>query len=357
MPLSSLWNRKASWRTASKAARSSEAEDEGASQTGPDRRFISKLAARSRPGSIDELAGSRFAGRLIKARRSGDQQPIDFHKVYIERGLAGIGAFSRVSVLHRVHDTDGEGKFACKVLRLAPDPADSTTPELSTVSQVENEIGILKRLKHPNVLELTDVFVEPDAYRLVTPLHSGGDLLEALRYRGSFTEDDARTIMRSVLGALKHIHSHGIAHRDLKLENLLLAEPHDLSRIVLIDFGLATDMTDNPCGSACGTPMYVAPEVISDVDSRTGLSRYGCGCDVWSAGVVLFMLLSGSPPFSSANVKDLMKEIRTATVRFHDPVWHLISDEARSLIMALLTAAPEDRITVDAALNHRWFDL
>jgi len=281
---------------------------------------------------------------------------LHFEDKYVTREVIGVGAFSQVSLVSRVGEEAGEN-LACKTLRMSKRLDEPKTIEISSIEQVRNEVAVLKQLDHPNVPKLVDVFIGPDTCRLVMPILRGGDLLEALRFRGSFAEEDARTIMASILSALKHIHSLGIAHRDLKLENLLLAEPHDLSRVVLIDYGLAKTMRDDPFGSACGTPMYVAPEVVTNVDNRTGLSRYGCEVDIWSAGVVLFMLLSGSPPFLATSVLELLKEVRCGRVFVDDPVWHMVSDEAKDLLRGLLTVDPTKRISIDAALAHPWFAL
>lgn len=337
-------------------------------QTENARRRVSMGLAR--PGvrdSCDDRDGARPDGRFTSLFRSltPDKSRTDsgklfskdsFESRYVEGDVLGLGAFSSVTLVRRaVVRRGGATTMACKLLRLSADQTDPAPAELSTAEQVLNEVSILRRLDHPNISKLVEVFEERDCFRLVMPLLSGGDLLSALRFRGSFAEDDARTIMRCLLSALQHTHSHGIAHRDIKLENLLLAEPHDLSRVVLIDFGLAKALRDDPYGSACGTPVYVAPEVITDVDRVTGLSRYGCECDLWSAGVVMYMLLSGSPPFTSTDVTSLLRQVRAAVVRFHDPSWELVSTEAKDLIRGLLTASPRARMTAGEALAHSWF--
>ena len=149
---------------------------------------------------------------------------------------------------------------------------------------------------------------------------------------------------------IQYLHSVNIVHRDLKLENLLLAGKDDITTIKIADFGLAKRAMNGYMETVCGTPQYVAPEVIKPVPGVV----YGPECDLWSCGVVLFTILAGYPPFYNENTPALFRQIRKGAFSFDDPVWDEVSDDAKDLIRKLLTVSPEDRITTEGCLKHKW---
>ncbi len=130
----------------------------------------------------------------------------------------------------------------------------------------------------------------------------------------------------------------------------MLERHNDVSRIKLVDFGLAADPDEDPMTAVCGTPQYVAPELLRGVMGH----RYGPECDIWSAGVLLFNLLAGYPPFHSNCIKNLLHKVANGAIDFHDPVWELISPSAIDLVLKLLTVDPQQRITLAEALQHPW---
>mmetsp|Transcript_19575 Transcript_19575/g.49440 ORF Transcript_19575/g.49440 Transcript_19575/m.49440 type:complete len:311 (+) Transcript_19575:288-1220(+) len=277
-------------------------------------------------------------------------------KYKLERVL-GVGSFSVVKLA--VDRATGE-KFACKIINLAD--ASSLSGVAATgeamFDDVEREIATHAALSHPNVLRLVEYYRTDRKIFVIMELLTGGDLLDALSERGSFAEDDARELFRQLLEALKYMHGAGIVHRDIKLENLLLVREGDISRVKLADFGLSAQLQAKAPGQSglstvCGTPTYVAPEVLL---SKSG-NPYGPACDLWSAGVLLFNLLSGYPPFHESNLTQLFSSIRKGLKPYEfmkDPSWSLVSSEAKDLIAQLLVTDPTARKTAAEALQHPW---
>ena len=178
----------------------------------------------------------------------------------------------------------------------------------------------------------------------------GSDLLAALANRGSFNEGDARLIMRQLLMALDRVHGAGVVHRDIKLDNILLPSADDLTEIKLCDFGLTGIVTPSEprLSTRCGTPLYVAPEVLARD------CRYDTKVDMWSAGVVLYMLLAGSPPFYSSTLQGILQRIESGEISLSGPAWGRVTPEAKDFVRALLTKDPERRLSAEEAMAHPW---
>jgi len=206
---------------------------------------------------------------------------------------------------------------------------------------------------------LAEYFEEAGRMYIIMELLSGGELLEALlnKEKGNdgtearYSESDARIIFRQLINGVKYLHDIKIVHRDLKLENLLLAKKGDINTIKIADFGLAKKYGQAALSTICGTPQYVAPEVIKGGSQPY---TYGRECDLWSCGIILFILLGGYPPFYDDSEPKLFRKIREGKYDMDDPVWKVISPEAKDLIAKLLCVDPEKRYTVDQVLNHPW---
>jgi calcium/calmodulin-dependent protein kinase I len=179
-------------------------------------------------------------------------------------------------------------------------------------------------------------------------LVSGGELFDRIVEREQYSEADAKEVMRQLFDAIQYIHSQGIVHRDLKPENLLLETDSNDTRIKLTDFGLSRIYDHQYMLTACGTPGYVAPEILK-------ASGYSTPVDIWSSGVVMYILLCGYPPFYSENDALLFESIMSANYHFHSPYWDNVSKEAKDLIRSLLIADPEKRLTASLALEAEWF--
>ncbi|XP_075995205.1 serine/threonine-protein kinase DCLK3 [Genypterus blacodes] len=214
---------------------------------------------------------------------------------------------------------------------------------------MQNELSLLGSLRHPRVVRLLAHHHTPTHSYLVMEFVSGGDLFEAIAERGKFPEAEAGLMVSDVSEALSFIHSRSIVHRDLKPENLLIEHVADSSwRLKLGDFGLAMVVTE-PVFTICGTPTYVAPEILAE----TG---YGVAVDVWALGVILYILLCGFPPFRSRDrdQEELFQLIKQAQLHFLSPYWDPISEDAKGLVRALLQPDPSVRLTAEQALLHPW---
>lgn len=283
-----------------------------------------------------------------------------FDDEYCRIRTLGHGSFSSVYEVEerRARNAPWPERWACKTLRL---PCEGQQPKKgqSCWESVEKEIKVMESLSHRCILSLREYFVEGHVVHLILELVCGGELLAALAQRGSLPEEDARGIMFNLLDAVMHMHEQGYAHRDLKLENLLLVDPNCLTHIKLADFGMAHWFGDTSShAKICGTPLYLAPEVLrpSTPASATGpkTAFYGKECDVWSCGVILYMILSGRPPFYNESLPMLIQEIQMGSCSFQDPVWYMVSDQAKDLVAKLLTVNPSERIKAADAICHPW---
>ncbi|XP_071375814.1 serine/threonine-protein kinase DCLK2 [Centroberyx affinis] len=214
---------------------------------------------------------------------------------------------------------------------------------------IENEVAVLRKVKHPNIIMLIEEVDTPSELCLVMELVKGGDLFDAITSSAKYTERDASIMVYNLAGALKYLHSMNIVHRDIKPENLLVFEyPDGTKSLKLGDFGLAT-VVEGPLYTVCGTPTYVAPEIISE-------SGYGLKVDIWAAGVITYILLCGFPPFRSENnlQEDLFDQILVGRLDFPSPYWDNITDSVKELIGKMLQVNVEARYTAQDVLSHPW---
>uniref|UniRef100_A0A8C0FZZ0 Serine/threonine-protein kinase DCLK2 n=1 Tax=Bubo bubo TaxID=30461 RepID=A0A8C0FZZ0_BUBBB len=214
---------------------------------------------------------------------------------------------------------------------------------------IENEVSILRQVKHPNIIMLIEEMDTPTELYLVMELVKGGDLFDAITSSTKYTERDGSAMVYNLASALKYLHGLNIVHRDIKPENLLVCEyPDGTKSLKLGDFGLAT-VVEGPLYTVCGTPTYVAPEIIAE----TG---YGLKVDIWAAGVITYILLCGFPPFRSENnlQEDLFDQILVGKLEFPSPYWDNITDSAKELISLMLHVNAEARYTAAQILSHPW---
>lgn len=216
---------------------------------------------------------------------------------------------------------------------------------------IYNEVKILKRLNHPNIVKLKEEFDQPKKLYLILELVQDGDLFDAISNVTKFSEVHVATMIHNLSSALTYLHKQGIVHRDIKPENLLISVQEDGSQSVkLADFGLAVELGDSPLYSVCGTAFYVSPEMLNE----TG---YDFKVDVWSTGVICFILLCGYPPFTSENENnqdELFDAILAGDFQFAPPYWNSISHQAKNLIRCMLTVDPEIRYTAEQVFEHPW---
>jgi len=210
-----------------------------------------------------------------------------------------------------------------------------------------NEINILKEIDHPNIVKMYEFFEDEKRYYLVTEICKGGELFDEILQRGKFSERDGAVLMKQVLSCINYCHQNNIVHRDLKPENILLEQNKEFDAIKIIDFGtsLVYDPNKN-LDEKLGTPYYIAPEVLN--------KNYNSKCDIWSCGVISYILLSGMPPFNGQSDQEIMKKVRAGSFSFDDKVWNNISDNCKDFITKLLTYKQEERPTASDALQHPW---
>ena len=172
-------------------------------------------------------------------------------------------------------------------------------------------------------------------------------MFDEILSRGKFSERDGAVLMKQVLSCINYCHQSNIVHRDLKPENILLEQNKEFDQIKIIDFGtsLVYDPNRN-LDEKLGTPYYIAPEVLN--------KNYNHKCDIWSAGVITYILLSGVPPFNGQSDQEIMKKVREGQFSFEERVWQNISENAKAFIRLLLTYSPEDRPSAEQALQHPW---
>ncbi|KAL3477836.1 cytochrome P450 [Aspergillus californicus] len=230
-------------------------------------------------------------------------------------------------------------------------PGDSQKSQNDSLMQ---EIGLLMGVSHRNLLCLKDTFDENDGVYLVLELAPEGELFNMIITKQKFTENEARHIFLQLLEGLKYLHDRGIVHRDIKPENILIADKK--MTVKLGDFGLAKIIgEDSFTYTLCGTPSYVAPEILQETRRR----KYTKAVDVWSLGVVLYICLCGFPPFSdelqtAENPYTLAQQIKMGRFDYPSPYWDSVGDPALDLIDRMLTVDVDKRITVDGCLEHPW---
>lgn len=185
-------------------------------------------------------------------------------------------------------------------------------------------------MNHPNVVKIYEIYEENDILYLCTELMSGGELFDRIVEKESYSEREAAETIRPIVDSIHYCHSQGIIHRDLKPENLLYESRDEKSIIKISDFGLARFLqNDEQASTACGTPGYVAPEIIEG-------KGYGEEVDLWSIGIILYIMLCGFPPFYNDNHTELFQQIVNLDYEFPSPYWDDISDSAKDLIKKIL---------------------
>ncbi|KAM6980637.1 serine/threonine-protein kinase 33, partial [Aplochiton taeniatus] len=274
------------------------------------------------------------------------EDDVDLQQIYTFGRKLGQGSFGVVC-----EATHNESKTKWAIKKVNKEKAGS-----SGVKLLEREVSILKRVEHEHIIHLEEVFETPKRMYLVTELCEGGELKELLQNKKRFTEEETRHIIRSLAEAIVYLHKKDIVHRDLKLENILVKSYHhgddkDVISIKVTDFGLSVKKggvgSENMLKATCGTPIYMAPEVIN-------AHEYSQQCDVWSIGVIMYMLLCGEPPFISSSEEKLFEMIKKGDLTFTGPVWDSISDAAKKALSCLLKVDPAHRITANELLDHPW---
>merc|ERR1711879_299457 len=276
----------------------------------------------------DELADSGEEGA----------EPITvFQEKYEVGDVLGRGAFS---VVKNVTSKRSGRKYAVKIIDKKNVGQD--------MQRLRIEIDILTRVKHPNIINLKEIMEDDETLYIITELVTGGELFDKIVELGAYTESDAAELVIKMVSAIDYLHKKNIVHRDLKPENLLLKDDDDVSEIKLADFGLSKIVGNKVMmQTACGTPGYVAPEVLQ-------ASPYDKEVDLWSIGAITYILLCGFPPFYNESLPLLFEQIMKADYDYPPDYWDEISDSAKNFIDCLLVVEPSERMTAEQALQHEW---
>ena len=219
----------------------------------------------------------------------------------------------------------------------------------------QNEVDILRKISHPNIVNIFEIYEDSKKYYIMMEICEGGELFEAISQQGSFSEGDCANIMKSLLSAVNYLHGKNIVHRDLKPENIMLTKnlqkmKNKKYEIKLIDFGTAKQFEPHQkLNKFIGTSYYIAPEVLKE--------NYNEKCDIWSCGVILYILLCGYPPFNGNSNVDIYHNIQNNPPYFNGEEWKDITKEAIDLIKCMLNKIPNKRFSAEQCLNHKWFKL
>uniref|UniRef100_A0A8B9R5I7 Serine/threonine-protein kinase DCLK2 n=1 Tax=Anas platyrhynchos TaxID=8839 RepID=A0A8B9R5I7_ANAPL len=332
-------------------SRSSGMRYSGSKSPGPSRRSKS-------PASVNGTPSSQLSTpKSTKSSSSSPTSPGSFRGLKVSSVNGNkCSVSSTILEKYKVGKVIGDGNFA--VVKECIERSTGKEFALKIIDKakccgkehlIENEVSILRQVKHPNIIMLIEEMDTPTELYLVMELVKGGDLFDAITSSTKYTERDGSAMVYNLASALKYLHGLNIVHRDIKPENLLVCEyPDGTKSLKLGDFGLAT-VVEGPLYTVCGTPTYVAPEIIAE----TG---YGLKVDIWAAGVITYILLCGFPPFRSENnlQEDLFDQILVGKLEFPSPYWDNITDSAKELISLMLHVNAEARYTAAQILSHPW---
>lgn len=273
-----------------------------------------------------------------------DKYPSELNKKYTITKILGMGACGEVRL---AFEKETYKRFAVKIISKRKFSVGPKMPS-STIE----EVTILRKLDHPGIVKIGEVYDSDDALYIILELVCGGELFDRVRKVGQLEENIAKLLFYQMLLAVNYLHERGITHRDLKPENVLLTTDSLETAIKITDFGLSRFVGENSLmKTLCGTPNYLAPEILK----TAGTGGYSKAVDCWSLGCILYVCLGGYPPFSS-DVKDttLFQQILDGSFTFPDKYWKHVSAEAKDLIDNLLKVDHDKRISVAAALKHPW---
>ncbi|BFU25287.1 protein kinase, putative [Entamoeba histolytica HM-1:IMSS-B] len=213
------------------------------------------------------------------------------------------------------------------------------------LEMIKREIQLMRQLHHKNIVKLFDVYENNEILYLILEYVEGGELYDRL-VQGALNERQAACVLYQLVSAITYLHKNNIAHRDLKPENILCVYKNKLY-IKIADFGLSKDFSTSLLQTCCGTPSYVAPEIIKG-------DCYTCQCDIWSIGVITYLVLSGNLPFYDENEEVIFDKILDGHYDFSSSIWQTISVKAKDFIMKCLNENPNERPTSFDLLKHSW---
>ena len=260
----------------------------------------------------------------------------NIHKKYkLSKGMLGEGTYGYVKLATRLGDSS---KVAIKVI---------PKTKLRRRDRLDREITIMKKVDHPNIVRVHEIYEDSFNVYLVMELCEGGELYDRMTRLGRLTEKQAADTFSQMLSSVAYLHTNNIVHRDVKPENFLFTSDEFYSTLKLIDFGLSKEcQPGTELTTKIGTCYYISPETLS--------GSYGLKCDLWSLGVILFMMLSGYPPFDGNSDSEIIQSVRESKYDFSEKVWEHVSWSAKDLVSKLLEVDPKARLSAEEALNHPW---
>eukprot|EP00286_Rhodomonas_abbreviata_P015214 CAMPEP_0181322184 /NCGR_PEP_ID=MMETSP1101-20121128/19093_1 /TAXON_ID=46948 /ORGANISM="Rhodomonas abbreviata, Strain Caron Lab Isolate" /LENGTH=387 /DNA_ID=CAMNT_0023430081 /DNA_START=212 /DNA_END=1375 /DNA_ORIENTATION=+ len=274
----------------------------------------------------------------------------NIHDKYEMGKTLGSGSFATARIATR---KDNGAKVAIKTLL--------RSHEMFDMELLQHEIDVMRKIDHPRCIRLLEVFEDAKAVHLVEELATGGELFDRILDLGHFSEKDAAKVIRQVIEGIEHMHSVGTVHRDLKPENLLMLSGDknspEYNHVKIADFGLSALMPaeDTSMSTVCGTPDYLAPEVIViAAEGPHSRKKYDAKVDVWAIGVILYTMICGYPPFWSENIAEMLHLIKHGEYSFPSPAWDRICKDTKDFISWLLCVDPKKRPTAKQVLEHPW---
>ena len=272
---------------------------------------------------------------IIKRENIVIHKKTNISKEYILGKTLGTGAFGQVR--QAVHKATKQTR-AIKIQKKAN----------IDMEFLLSEISILSKLTHPSIMQIYEIFEDNANIYIVTEFCKGGELFDMISKKGSFTEEDACIIMKQILSAVCYAHQNGIVHRDIKPENILLENKSNDLSIKIIDWGSAAQFNKKErLHETDGTSYYIAPEVLNgDYDEK---------CDIWSCGVILYILLCGYPPFYGEKDEDIYQQVLKGEYDFPKAEWDQVSVDAKNLIKKMIEKDPQKRVSALQALQDTWF--
>jgi len=253
----------------------------------------------------------------------------------------GQGQYASV---HRAEHKDTGDEYAVKLIDKGS----------SGVTVSDKEIAVMIRINNENCVRLFEVYETETEVQMVLELLGGADLFDRIIQKQKYSEEEGKQLMKRVCLGVSHLHSSNVIHRDLKPENILLVSPDDDISCKVADFGLSRMFPEGgpreqKTGTLCGTPGYVAPEVLKRVP-------YSYPVDVWSLGVITYITLCGFPPFPLDMQAESVKKVKNAEFSFPSPYWDEMSDASKDFIKQMIVTDPEKRATMEQVLAHPWLN-
>ncbi|CAK91222.1 unnamed protein product (macronuclear) [Paramecium tetraurelia] len=287
---------------------------------------------KSNKSLVKQRTDFRVAPCIFVSLKSGD-----ISQYYEIESTLGEGTFGRVSLVKQKSTN-----IFRAMKQLAKDKILASQRE-----RMIQEVNILKDLDHPNIVNIFELYQDERYYYLITEYLSGGELFDRIQQRNNLNESMAANYMKQILNAVNYCHHRNIVHRDLKPENILFDQRGSDQILKIIDFGTAKQILSNTqLKQKTGTPYFIAPEVIDQ--------NYNSKCDVWSCGVILYIMMCGKPPFKGNNLEELYRNIKNGYVDFTGSEWYDVSQDAKSFISKLLVVDPAKRMSAEQALKDTW---